>query len=294
MGFLKKAASFWGTNIAPITLPIAGGAVGGPAGAMVGSNVAGMLQPKDNSADEASRREYERQKEFAQMGVRWKAEDARAAGLHPLAAMGAQTNSYAAQSVGGEQYGGSSMADMGQNLSSMMSATSTNSEKEMHALQIQGLKLDNENRHMDSLLKQQALDQNSRGNPGFPVSGDQNFVPGQANSGGPISEKAMERTASMKGAPHSEPGAVTDVGWVKTPTGVVPVPSKDAKERTEDVMPHEYMHFYRNNVLPNFGKGPKPPARKGHYWVWSYKDQEFQERSTKDLKNRYRGTRVPR
>jgi len=43
--------------------------------------------------------EYEREKEFAQMGIRWKVADAKAAGLHPLAALGAQTHSYAPQNA---------------------------------------------------------------------------------------------------------------------------------------------------------------------------------------------------
>lgn len=42
------------------------------------------------------------QKDFAQHGIQWKVEDAKAAGLHPLAALGAQTSSFSPVSVGGE------------------------------------------------------------------------------------------------------------------------------------------------------------------------------------------------
>lgn len=45
-------------------------------------------------AQQMSRQEYERQKEFAQMGIRWKAEDASAAGFHPLAALGSMGSAY--------------------------------------------------------------------------------------------------------------------------------------------------------------------------------------------------------
>lgn len=41
-----------------------------------------------------NRMNYEQQKEFAQHGIRWKVEDAKAAGLHPLHAIGASTASY--------------------------------------------------------------------------------------------------------------------------------------------------------------------------------------------------------
>ena len=53
---------------------------------------------------EANKRNYEMQKEFAQHGIQWKAADAKEAGLHPLAALGAQTSaaspSYAAGDPG--------------------------------------------------------------------------------------------------------------------------------------------------------------------------------------------------
>lgn len=80
------------------------------------------------------------QKEFAQQGIRWKVDDAIAAGLHPLAALGAQVSSFSPISVGTS----SSMADlkayeskpasldlgdMGQNISRAISAGSTNGER---------------------------------------------------------------------------------------------------------------------------------------------------------------------
>lgn len=53
---------------------------------------------------EANAQNYAMQKEFAQHGIQWKAADARLAGLHPLAALGAQTTaaspSYAAGDPG--------------------------------------------------------------------------------------------------------------------------------------------------------------------------------------------------
>lgn len=44
------------------------------------------------------------QREFAQHGIRWKVADAEAAGLHPLAALGAQTSSFSPVSVGTEAF----------------------------------------------------------------------------------------------------------------------------------------------------------------------------------------------
>lgn len=86
-------------------------------------------------ADRLGNIEYARQKEFAQMGIRWKVEDAKAAGLHPLYALGAMPANYSPaqiQSVGGGSSGiGESMAEAGQSISRAMMATQTNDEKRM-------------------------------------------------------------------------------------------------------------------------------------------------------------------
>lgn len=44
------------------------------------------------------------QKEFAQSGVQWRVEDAKKAGIHPLAALGFQGTSYTPQSVGSTDF----------------------------------------------------------------------------------------------------------------------------------------------------------------------------------------------
>jgi len=60
--------------------------------------------------------QYSAQKEFAQYGLRWKAEDARRAGLHPLAALGSQTQSFSPISVGNPLSGVLDAANSGANL----------------------------------------------------------------------------------------------------------------------------------------------------------------------------------
>lgn len=44
------------------------------------------------------------QKEFAQSGVQWRVEDAKKAGIHPLAALGFQGTSYSPQTVGSSDF----------------------------------------------------------------------------------------------------------------------------------------------------------------------------------------------
>jgi len=289
MGLFGNIRKIWTNYVAPISLPIAGGAVGGPAGAMAGSNAASMLQPKGDSQKDFDiwqmNRNLDSQKEFAQHGIRWKVEDSKAAGIHPLVGLGAQTASFSPISVGGGQEGPSRqqmMSDMGQNISRSINATRTQDERDMATLNTQAAKLDVEGKAIDNQIKLSQLRNMNQPTNGPAFPGTQNFISGQGDSGNKITEKAMERTKSLAGNPQSEPGAIPDVGWAKTATGVVPVPSSDVKNRIEDVMPHEWSHYIRNNLAPNRGGGTKPPKSalpKGAIeWKWSPSDQEFQPR----------------
>lgn len=69
------------------------------------------------------------QKEFAQQGVRWKVADAQAAGLHPLAALGAQTTSYAPVSIGSLSEPKTDFGGMGQDLGRAITAGSSQPER---------------------------------------------------------------------------------------------------------------------------------------------------------------------
>lgn len=65
------------------------------------------------------------QREFAQHGVSWKVEDAKAAGINPLAALGAQTTSFSPISLGGEAPKSEAFSNMGQDLQRAFKAAST-------------------------------------------------------------------------------------------------------------------------------------------------------------------------
>lgn len=91
----------------------------------IGSLAGGLLSSK--SASDQSAANYEMQKEFAKNGIRWKVADAKAAGIHPLAALGAQTASFAPIATG--DYMGQAVADMGQNISRAIAAGQSKSER---------------------------------------------------------------------------------------------------------------------------------------------------------------------
>lgn len=56
--------------------------------------------------------EHRRQEQFAQHGIQWRVQDAKAAGIHPVYALGGQPSSYAPQRVGSDTF-----QRMGQNIS---------------------------------------------------------------------------------------------------------------------------------------------------------------------------------
>lgn len=127
----------------------------------IGSNLLGSVGDKligglfDSDYDERLAQtnrqiDYERQKEFAQMGIQWRVADAKAAGLHPLAAIGAGGASFSpsAQVMGGDSpsnFTGVSdaISAMGQNTKRAQVATQTPYEREMERLSLERAQLQN-------------------------------------------------------------------------------------------------------------------------------------------------------
>lgn len=89
----------------------AGLAIG--AGAQLLGGVLANKAIKDTNAQN-----YAMNKEFAQHGIRWKVADAKAAGIHPLAALGTQTNSPTVALQADDQMG-QAMSATGQQIMNM-------------------------------------------------------------------------------------------------------------------------------------------------------------------------------
>jgi hypothetical protein len=86
------------------------------------------------------------QKEFAQTGVRWKVADAKAAGIHPLAALGAQTQGFNPVSVLSDPTSpyADSLGKMGQNISESWMRTADPNERQIATMKIEEQRLRNE------------------------------------------------------------------------------------------------------------------------------------------------------
>lgn len=241
------------------------------------SLLGGILGGK--SAEKNAKRNIATQKEFAQHGVRWKVEDAKRAGIHPLYALGAQTPSFSPVS-GGDPFSG--LASAGQDLSRSIDSTRTGREKidayskTVQKLSLQRMGLENE------LLSAQIARVRQAGNPPAMAGADPMLIEGQGNA--LISNQPLERVSSAPGAPHAEAGAVTDVGYTKTDAGgYAPVYSQDAKQRLEDDTLGMIAWNLRNRVLPTIVPGygtppPNVPLKEGHYWVYNPFRQEYEQR----------------
>ena len=93
-----------------------GSIIGGVAGAI--GSIAGINS--QNQANAFSREQFEYQKELHRNQMQWRVEDAKKAGLHPMAALGLSSSSFSPVSTSPVDYSGltNSLSDMGQNIDS--------------------------------------------------------------------------------------------------------------------------------------------------------------------------------
>lgn len=243
------------------------------------------------------------QREFAQHGIQWRVQDALAAGVHPMAALGGSgaTFSPAAHVQGGsinapqisgggggvsanitaDSSMGNALSNMGQDISRALSATQNAADRaDSYTAASQVLTLDNQ-RLQNELLKSQIARLRQTPNPPMPVN--QRFgLDGQGQTA--VKTKEGEITGRDPRQPQSEAHSIPDVGYAQTKTGYAPVPSKDVKERIEDNFIQEVMWAFRNNVLPSFGFNKSPPNFNDR-WYFNPLKQEYQRGSMP--KNKY-------
>lgn len=257
-----------------------------------GTSLIGGLLGK-SSADKAreqanahSLRQEALQREFAQNGIQWKVEDAKKAGIHPIYALGGAGASFSpvSQAFSSDTSLPNAMAAAGQDLGRAIDKTRNATQRAdartstAVALQLEGLSLDNDLKRAEIASKTARLRADQVG-PVLPASGDAYLIPGQSQSG-LIKKEPLKLAPAPSNAPHAEGGAHGDVGYARTVSGgYAPVPSKDAKDRNEDMLIPELLWAYRNNIMPNFSdRYRKPPPfdpGPGREWRWSYSGQEY-------------------
>lgn len=239
------------------------GTVAGAAGALSvysPSTFNSIFGEKDDSAEKNAAL----QREFAQHGLSWRVEDAKRAGIHPLAAIGFQGPS-ASPVYGMEADRGVDLPQMGQDLTRAFMATRGVGER---AARYEAAQVDNMELQNDLLRSRLARENSAQVGPGIPTS-VQPGIPAAAQEG----------------------GSIPDVGFARTNTGgLVPVPAKEMKNRIEDNIFHETGHFLRNNILPSSvigGRIPGPPksALPPGYDYWFWNGLEYKPAKGRDYQN---------
>lgn len=241
----------------------------------------------DSGARDAQSANFEFQKQMAQNGVRWRVEDAKAAGVHPLFALGAQIPAGAPVQVFGNDNDAQTAelaSRFGQDIGRAIDSTRT--EDERTSARMQSLALERSELQND-LLRSQIARLNQQSGPPMPVSNPY-LNRGVAGTAGFIEERPMERTISSPEAPSQEPGAIPYSGWGRTATGLTPVPSKDVKERIEDMTIPELMWSMKNLLLPHPRQAPPNSALPPGYtdWEWNLFSQEWRPVRRREV---YRG-----
>ncbi len=276
-----------------------GSAIGGIAsgiGSIIGSNNSAA------SAEAINQANYEHQKEFAQNGIRWKVADAKAAGLHPLAALGAQTSGYTPSAVVGDSPDFSFLRDIGQDIGRAVDAKSTAAERAKNAAMLeQGAKLDIEGKQLDNDYKRTLIASQKQDDalklanaavqsswsqqlpPAMPsLAPDGSLMPGQSNATSPggIESKPAEIVVNEPGRPGQERGSVSELGFTRTNDGgYAPVMSKDAKDRLDDDFIGSSLWHLRNSLPAAFDSERVMPPRswlpKGTEWRFDVRRGAF-------------------
>lgn len=224
---------------------------------------------------------YSRQLDAAQNSTQWKVADAKAAGLHPLYAMGASGLNITPSSLIGNSVApvaqqthtsmrsssmGAALNDMGQNLSRAIASMETREQRQeradlksyTHAMR--SLELENQSLENDYLRSNIARLQREQIGPPAPSV--------DLHMGGGVGSSRVQPVPAMPVInstfdPSREAGNITDRGYTRGADGrLYPVPSQDVKNRIEDNDVQEALWNWRNVVVPFFSKNNSVPSLK--------------------------------
>lgn len=216
------------------------------------------------------------QKEFAQQGVRWRVEDAKAAGVHPLFALGAQVPSFSpVLDVGSNRL--SDLAASGQDLSRALAATQTRHDREQSALAAAQLA----RTEAETQLVQAQIAKLNSGQVGPPLPLKESVMigPGESAPVIPVQREPLELAPFERGNTSKEVGSLSDYTFVRQADGGLRiVPSRDIKQRIEDTAIPELLWALNNNLLPNLESAyfyPQEDPGPGRKWQWSFRRQAF-------------------
>lgn len=209
------------------------GAVTSLAGGLLGSNSADSATRANTASSEADRAF---QKEVAQQGIRWRVDDARAAKISPLAALGAQlmSPSPTAISAAPDNSMGDAIGRAGQDLSRAIDSTSTAPERAgvLHNLAVDRARLQNEFLRTQIAGSKLAVMKQAGGTPPSPTL----INPSEIDYTLPGAQQAGAIPEWQLGAPSRSGGQSLQM-------------SKAMKERTEDDMIATGLWHIKNRIF---------------------------------------------
>lgn len=228
--------------------PAAGQYFGGPIGGAIGAGVAGLVGDRQaaNAAEEAFERNADLQREFAQHGIQWRVEDAKAAGVHPVYALGAGGAAFAPVAINPQR---TDWGAMGQNMARAVAAQSDEMSRRLQEAQLKVL--ESEARRNDAAAVASLGGRGVRVQAGDPPAFPAPYGPGGFDESGmptlygpdevlakdavkyrPVAiESARAEDPSMAAGPAA--AAVQEFAFA--PGSPLLLPSKDAAERLESL-----------------------------------------------------------
>ena len=243
-------------------------------GSLIGGNKA------QQNAEKKQQFNYQAQKEFAQNGIRWRVADAKAAGIHPLYALGASTNSYSPVSgYAGDNGISQAASEFGQGISRAVQAKMTRDEREAAQArqEMQDVfalaRFRQEQRYQDAQIR--LIDSEIARNKvasdvalmtaarTAPMPGSPTLLPGQTDA----------PPAGTKEAPYWDT-SIPYVGFAHDPEGrkQAVIPSDPMAQRTEDKLVIEWIPWVAS-VFDNFRA--KVLGKQVHGYWWHGDDKGF-------------------
>lgn len=256
-----------------------------------GASLASSLLGK-SSADSANKaaqanaaRQEQLQKDFAQQGIRWKVADAKAAGIHPLYALGANTVSYSPVSVGQTSTDFSGLAKAGQDIGRAIDQTRSPGERQgalqttFAAVQLEGAKLDNDIKRAELASK---LATNATRGPAMPPTAPSHWD-GQGEAiklDGNNIKLETKRDVSDPNQPAYVAGTGPGTMFYKNATGgYSPIMPPELAESFESDWMGGLDWQIRNRFVPSFNPDgvyrPAIPVAPGYKLEWDGLRQEW-------------------
>jgi hypothetical protein len=265
------------------SVPIVGDVIG-----LAGDLIGGQQERKQQT--KMFDKNLSMQREFAKHGIRWRVEDAKAAGLHPLVGAGIQPTSFSPQYVGGAGSTAKALGRFGHNLSRSIAATQTkeerlNAESNRRLADAKARNLDWHSKVMEDTL-------NKRNSPNPPLPGGAGFLPSTSSKVIPTQKEASQPGTQGVTAGIGHAGKMDIFPGGK----MVFWPSKENQELVESFTPARW-DFYQHdlmsratNQLNHYLKIPKFRALlmrnkslfdsfldKGYEARWNYKDWSWRK-----------------